>query len=133
MIVKTQLTSATDYQVEYKGKLLEPSEDVRLLLIQLLQLLLKQAKNLIGPFASDIASILMSAAADKDPVVLKVFADCIKATTSFPNISFFRRTFLDYSICLELLSITYYASIAAMHTQLVYLAIAFQIIKSIKK
>ncbi|MCO5611522.1 hypothetical protein L7F22_065775 [Adiantum nelumboides] len=71
-------SSSLSVEPEYKGILMEPSEEVRLLLMQLVHLLLKEVKSLIGPFASDIASILMCAAADKDPIVLVEVCSTLK-------------------------------------------------------
>ncbi|XP_024523068.1 dynein assembly factor 5, axonemal-like [Selaginella moellendorffii] len=50
--------------------LLEPSEEVRLLLVRLLTSLLNHAPRLIHPFASEVASIIMVTATDSYPEVL---------------------------------------------------------------
>ncbi|KAI5072204.1 hypothetical protein GOP47_0012310 [Adiantum capillus-veneris] len=71
-------SSFSSSEAEYKGILMEPSEEVRLLLIQLVHSLIKEVQSLIGPFGSDIASILMCAAADKDPVVLVEVCSTLK-------------------------------------------------------
>lgn len=52
--------------------LVEPSEEVRLQLVQFMRSLLKQAPRLIQAFASDVASILVAATFDSHPDVLLV-------------------------------------------------------------
>lgn len=52
--------------------LVEPSEEVRLQLVQFMRALLKQAPRLIQAFASDVASILVAATFDSHPDVLCV-------------------------------------------------------------
>ncbi|KAH7291984.1 hypothetical protein KP509_29G045100 [Ceratopteris richardii] len=71
-------SSLISSQSEYKGIPVEPSEEVRLLLIKLIRILLQESKRLLDPFASDIASILMSAAIENDPVVLVEVCSTIK-------------------------------------------------------
>ncbi|KAG6547582.1 hypothetical protein Mapa_011031 [Marchantia paleacea] len=56
-------------------RLVEKSEDLRLLLVTLLHELLKRSKAMIHPFASDVATILTAAACDSNPeVLMKTFA-----------------------------------------------------------
>lgn len=50
----------------------EPSEEVRLQLVQVISSLLKQAPRLIQAFASDVASILVAGTFDANPDVLLV-------------------------------------------------------------
>lgn len=52
--------------------LVEPSEEVRLQLVQFMHSLLKQAPRLIQAFASDVASILVAATFDSHSDVLLV-------------------------------------------------------------
>ncbi|KAJ7567619.1 hypothetical protein O6H91_02G156000 [Diphasiastrum complanatum] len=62
--------NATSPEVEYKSVVVEPSEEVRVLLTKLLRLLIKAANKFICPFASNVASTLMAVANDSCPEVL---------------------------------------------------------------
>ena len=59
-------------QPKIQALLVEPSEEVRLQLVQFMRSLLKQAPRLIQAFASDVASILVAATFDTHPNVLLV-------------------------------------------------------------
>jgi hypothetical protein len=59
-------------QPKIQALIVEPSEEVRLQLVQFMRSLLKQAPRLIQAFASDVASILVAGTFDTHPDVLLV-------------------------------------------------------------
>lgn len=58
--------------MELRGVNMENCEELRLTLVQLVHKMLIQSPTLFRPFASEVSSILMAAAADSHPEVLKV-------------------------------------------------------------